>query len=66
MSQKSFKLIGTLNMHQRILISISENDIPRLKQLIHIAQKNKRSISYTVNKITDVVDGIVVDSKSII
>ena len=58
LSYKNSRLIGTLNMHQRFLAIVSENNIPKLKQLINVALKKKRNLSYIINKITDAVDGI--------
>ena len=52
------KLTGTLNMHQRFLVNISNNNIPRLRQLVNVALKNKRNISHIVSKVIDVIDGI--------
>ena len=58
LSCKNSKLAGTLDMHQRILINISENNIPRLTQLISVALRNKRSVSYIMNKVIAAIDGI--------
>ena len=39
---KNSKLCTTLNMHhQRFLVSISENNVPRLRQLVAVALRNK-------------------------
>ena len=55
---KCSKLCATLSMYQRFLVSIAENNLPRLQQLVQIALKNNRSIGYIVSKVTDVIDGI--------
>ena len=44
-------------MHQRFLVSISENNVPRLQQLIAVALRNKRSITYLTTKVMDAIDG---------
>ena len=41
---RNSKLTGTLNMHQRSLVNISNNNIPRLRQLVNVALTHKRSI----------------------
>ena len=45
-------------MHQRFLVNIFNNSIPRLRQLVNVAVKDKGSISYIVSKVIDVIDGI--------
>ena len=37
---KCSKLCATLSLHERFLVDISENNIPLLQQLVHIALKN--------------------------
>ena len=55
---KCSKLCATLSIHDRFLVSIAEHNIPRLQQLVTVALKNNRSITYIVTKITEVIDGI--------
>ena len=52
------KLGKTLDMHQRFLLNISNNDIPRLKELVSVALRNKHSVSYIVSKVVDAIDGV--------
>ena len=40
--RKLNKLGCSLDMHQRFLISISDNNIPRLNQFVRVALRNKR------------------------
>ena len=47
---KNSRLCATLSMHQRLLVSISENNIPRLQQLVNVSLKNNHSISYIFQK----------------
>ena len=48
----------TLSMHQRFLVSISQNNVPRLKELVAVALRHNRSINYIVGKVVDAVDMI--------
>lgn len=56
--KKYNSLKNTLSLHQRLLILLKDNDIPRLRSLLEVAMKNKRSVRYILQKIIDVVDGI--------
>ena len=57
-SRKLFNLNKSLELHQRILILIKENSIPQLHELVKTALKQKRSLSYVIQKIVDAVDGV--------
>ena len=61
---KNSRLCATLSMHQRLLVSFSENNIPRLQQLVNVALKNNRSISYIVSKVMAVIDGVYLPNPS--
>ena len=37
-------------MHQRVLMSLTEKDVPRLRQLVSVCIRQKRSISYIIEK----------------
>ena len=52
------RLGTTLDMHQRFLLSISQNNIPRLPELVAVALRNKRSIQYILSKVLNVIDGV--------
>ena len=55
---KNSKLCTTLNMHrQRFLVSISENNAARLRQLVVVALRNNISINYITTKVMDAIDG---------
>ena len=40
------------------MVLLSQNDIPRLKELVSVALKHKRSVNYIVDKVLDAIDGI--------
>jgi hypothetical protein len=46
-----------LDDYNRLLMAISENDIPRLQQIIKIALDNGASIREVVNKLEDAMEG---------
>ena len=48
----------TLDMHQRFLINIANHNIPRLTELVSVALRNNRSISYIVGKAVDAINGV--------
>ena len=58
MHRKLNRLGSTLDMHQRFLLCISQNNIPRLQQLVSVAVRNKRSIQYIVDKVLNAIDGL--------
>ena len=57
-SFKNSKLCATLTLHERFVVLISENNIPRLQQLVNVALRNNRSITHIVTKVLNVIDGI--------
>ena len=58
MHRKLNRLGSTLDMHQRFLLCISQNNIPRLQQLVSVAVRNRRSIQYIVDKVLNAIDGV--------
>ena len=52
------KLCATLSLHERFLVSIAENNVPRLQQLVSVALKNNRKITYILSKVMAVIEGI--------
>ena len=42
----------------RLLVLIKDNDVPRLKQLIDVAFRAKRSINYVVDMVVKATEGI--------
>ena len=56
-SKKLDRLGITLDMHQRFLINIANHNIPRLTELVSVALRNNRSISYIVGKAVDAING---------
>ena len=57
-SKKIAQLNKTLSLHQRFLLLLKCNNVPRLDGLLTVAIKAKRSISYIISKVTDAIDGI--------
>lgn len=53
-----YKLCSTLSLHKRLIVSISEIKLLRLQQLVQVALRNKRKISYILSKVMDVIEGI--------
>lgn len=47
-----------MKLHQKILLTISNQNIPRLTELVSTALNQNRGVSYIANKIIDAVDGI--------
>ena len=39
-------------MHKRFMVQIAENNVLRVKELVSVALKHNRSISYIVDKVT--------------
>lgn len=53
-----YKLCSTLSLHKRLIVSISEIKLLRLQQLVQVALRNKRKISYILSKVMDAIEGI--------
>ena len=45
-------------MHQRVLMSLTEKDVPRLRQLVSVCIRQKRSISYIIEKVNKAMHGL--------
>ncbi|KAG2742799.1 hypothetical protein P692DRAFT_20879328 [Suillus brevipes Sb2] len=56
-SRKYMTALTQLDDYNRLLMAISENDIPRLQQIIKIALDNGASIREVVNKLEDAMEG---------
>ena len=53
---KNSRLSGTL--HQRFLINISEQNVPRLQPLLSVALRKGRGLSYIISQVLNAVDGL--------
>lgn len=57
--RKKYDIVNkSLSLHGRLLQILRENNIPRLKEVLNVASRSKRGISYLVGKLMDVVDGL--------
>ena len=56
--RKVERLNKTLDLHQRLLVLLKEGKVHRLKQLLSVAMRNSRNISYIVGKVVDAIAGI--------
>ena len=45
-------------MHQRVLMSLTEKAVPRLRQLVSVCIRQKRSISYIMEKVNKAMHGL--------
>ena len=52
------KLCSTLALHERLLVHISENNVPRLQQLVAVARNNNRGIPYIVSQVVNAIANI--------
>ena len=52
------KIGETVSLHQRFLLHVANNNIPRLNQLVAVALRNNRSISYILGKVEDAIRGV--------
>ena len=57
-ARKLKHLNKSLDLHQRFMMLIRENSIPKLHQIVKVALSGKKSISYIINKIVDAVKGL--------
>ena len=57
-NKKLIRLGKTLSYHKRFMILLSENNIPRLNQLVAVALRNRRSITYITEKVMQAIDGL--------
>ena len=49
------KLCRTLELHERLLVLLSEHKVPRLQQVVAVAQRNGRGIGYIVTKVMEAI-----------
>ena len=57
-TRKVQHLLRTLDIYKKLVLSLRQNDVPRLRQLISTALKNGRSVNYIVDKVSQAVDGV--------
>ncbi|KAG1887646.1 hypothetical protein F4604DRAFT_1916454 [Suillus subluteus] len=57
-SRKYMSVLTQLDDYNRLLMAISERDIPRLQQIINIALCNGASVCQVVNKLEDALKGV--------
>ncbi|KAG1761169.1 hypothetical protein EDD22DRAFT_954319 [Suillus occidentalis] len=57
-SRRYMNALTQLDDYNRLLMAISENDIPRIHQVINIALRNGPSIREVVNKLEDALEGV--------
>ncbi len=58
LNYKHTRLNETIKLHERFMKLVAENNVPRLQQLVAVALKHNRSISYITRKLMDAIDGI--------
>ncbi|KIK32417.1 hypothetical protein CY34DRAFT_55944, partial [Suillus luteus UH-Slu-Lm8-n1] len=56
-SRKYMHALTQLDDYQRLVMAISEKDIPRLQQIVNVALRNGASIREIVNKLEDALEG---------
>ncbi|KAG1841139.1 hypothetical protein DFJ58DRAFT_732592 [Suillus subalutaceus] len=57
-SRKHMTSLTQLDDYHRLLMAISEKDIPRLHQVVNVALRNGTSIREIVNKLEDALEGV--------
>ena len=58
-ANKQLNRLGkALSYHKRFMVLLSENNIPRLNQLVAVALRNRRSITYITEKVMQAIDGV--------
>ncbi|KIK35669.1 hypothetical protein CY34DRAFT_95705, partial [Suillus luteus UH-Slu-Lm8-n1] len=57
-SRKHIKALTQLDNHHRLLMAVSENNIPRLQQIITVALRHGTSVRQIVNKLEDALEGV--------
>ncbi|KAG2106084.1 hypothetical protein BD769DRAFT_1675966 [Suillus cothurnatus] len=57
-SRKYMSSLTQLNGYHCLLMVISQNDVPCLQQIIHVALSNGSSVCEVVNKIKDAIEGV--------
>ena len=55
--RKNQKLVKSLELHQRFLMLIKDNSVPKLHELVKVALKSKHSINDIINQVVNAVDG---------
>lgn len=57
-ARKLNRIAKSLEAHKRLVLCLSENDVPRLRQLLKVALQNGRSIHYVIDKIHEAIMGL--------
>ena len=57
-SRKLCYLNKSLALHQRFMLIIKENSIPKLHEMVKVSMNRKRGLEQTINKIVDAIDGV--------
>ncbi|KAG1863503.1 hypothetical protein C8R48DRAFT_560697, partial [Suillus tomentosus] len=57
-SRKYTRTLTQLDDYHRLLMAVSENDIPRLQQIINVALRHGTSVCEIVNKLEDALEGV--------
>ncbi|KAG1897499.1 uncharacterized protein F5891DRAFT_957131, partial [Suillus fuscotomentosus] len=56
--QKHMMSLTQLDDYSHLLMAISENDVPRLQQVIKITLDNGANVHKVINKLEDAIEGI--------
>ena len=57
-SKRVERLNSVLGLHKRFMVLLSQNDVLRVKELVAVALKHKRSINYIVDKVVGAIEGV--------
>ena len=56
--RKIERLNKSLELHQRFMMVIKDNSIPKLHEIVKVAISSKRSLQYIISKLIAAVDGV--------
>ena len=57
-AHKLNRIAKSLEAHKRLVFCLSENDVPRLRQLLKVALRNGRNIHYVIDKVHEAIMGL--------
>ena len=57
-AQKLSRIAMSLEAYKQLILCLSENDVPRLRQLFSVALRSGRSIHYIIDEIHDAIMGL--------
>ena len=57
-NRKAVILQRNLELHKRFMLLISNNNVPRLKELVSVALRNKRKVSYIIDNVVKAIKGL--------